>query len=116
MNLLFDAGRRRAEFGHCQNRLRTPANVRNGRVAAGEEIKKRPFDQLSRPMSGNHPTVVIAWPDDERPLWPSSVNWASGSFRSAAVVRMTATKGWQLAAVGRLHAVGVMPESGHWNQ
>lgn len=33
-------------------------------------------------------------PPDQRPLWPSSVNWPSGSFRSTAVVRMTAPKGW----------------------
>ena len=39
--------------------------------------------------------------EPHRPQWPSSVNWPSGSFRSTAVVRMTAPKGWRPAAIGK---------------
>ena len=69
-------------------------------IPAGHQIKKPPFDQISRPMTGDQPIAVVASSNFHRQLRPSSVNWPSGSFRSAAVVRMAAPKVWRPAAIG----------------
>lgn len=60
---------------------------------AGREIRKLPLSQISRSMTGNLLIAVVAGPDPQRPLLPSSVNWLFGSLRSTAVVRMAAAKG-----------------------
>jgi len=39
--------------------------VRGGRAAAAQDSNKLPFDRISRPMTGNHPTAVTAGLDPQ---------------------------------------------------
>ncbi len=66
-------------------------------------------DEIKR-MSGNRSIAAAVGSDLQGPLWPSSVNWPSGSFRSTAVVRMTAPKGWRPAAIGRFRLLPMLEE------
>jgi len=67
---------------------------------AAQETKKLPFSKISWPMSGKESVADAVAPDLHRQLRPISVNWPSGSFRSTAVVRLTAPKSWRPAAIG----------------
>jgi len=80
--------------------LASPSDDRLVSVPAGQEIGKLTLGQISWPMPGSQSIAVAARWARERQLRPSSVNWPSGSFRSTAVVRMTAPKGWRPAAIG----------------
>ena len=40
--------------------------------AAGQEVRKLPFSEIARSMSGNQPTAAGAGSDAERLLWPTA--------------------------------------------
>lgn len=69
-------------------------------IPAGGGIEKPPFGPISRPTSGDQSIAAVAGSNSERPLWPSSVNWPSGTLRSTAVVRVAGAEGRRPAAHG----------------
>jgi len=91
-------------FGGSPAEPANTSNVSSVSFAVGRQIRKLPFSQLSRPMSGKQATAAVAGSELGRRLRPSSVNWPTGSFRSTAAVRMTTPKRWRQAAIGWLQS------------
>jgi hypothetical protein len=86
---------------HFQKRafLRLPADDYFASTTAGRQIRKPPFDRISKPATTYQSIAAVATSDLERQLRPRTVSWLSGSSRSTAVVRVAATKGRRPADV-----------------
>ena len=81
-------------------------SVRDGSRPAAQEIRKLPFREISRPMSGKESIVEAAGSTFQRLLWPRSCRWVVGPYDCSTRLPAVGTLRNRKAGLGRLRTFG----------